>query len=135
LKYFTQLFFWHIYVLITPCKRNYFRKLFDLPCGLKIKQTTYIWIFRKVLNMSEFYNFKTFSFLPLKHYDTRWFQFSHCELFFLVLYVATFQQLLHMEYISLSWYDMNIYVVISDTYSVTVNQVMDCKTFEVMTST
>jgi hypothetical protein len=29
----------------------------------------------------------------------------------------------------------NIYVVICDTYSVTVNQVMDCKTFEVLTST
>jgi hypothetical protein len=32
----------------------------------------------------------------------RWFQFSHCWTF--LLYVAAFQQHLHMEYISLSWY-------------------------------
>ena len=40
--------------------------------------------------------------------NERWFQFSNCGL---SIYIATFQQHMHMEYIALSWYDIPEHMV------------------------
>jgi hypothetical protein len=121
--------YYHYFILLIGCVCIYYiysntsidKYLLVIYGFVRLKYSTWCHIKSKATNSSTWYYIESYvCFKPRPAprnwqwesvtnetlRQKRWFQFSDCGLSIYSVYIATFHQHLHMEYISLSWYDI-----------------------------